>query len=560
MAALLTLVVALGVWGGARTLVAYQQRGVVTAMPTVGSPLLPGSAVGVQVFLDKEVDVANIRRTAEMLRDAGVTNARQSFSWCELETEGRGVYWDRANNKPSWQKYDQIVDILAANGVKVMARLDNAPTWSRTGNKDNAPGNCQKGPPTDLNAYADFVRAFTAHYRGKVAAVQIWNEPNLGVEWAGEPLNAVRYTDMLRRAYAAAKQGDPDVTVVTAAMAPTKAEPPVGIPDLAYYEQMYQAGAKGAFDVLAVNVYGLGEPPDDRRLAADRFNISRPILVHQIMERYGDSGAQIWATEFGYNSLPDNWTGEPSIWGENVDERTQARYLLGGLTRMKTEWPWMGAVFVWGFRWAERPGAFGKDPANPTGPPKPEPYFALVNYDFTPRPAWLAVREFARTQTLRPGRTAATDSLLQPGPGWERADAALVASAPDATLAVPFTGTDLAVIGTGGAVRVAVDGGREATIRLPATPDTPAILADHLPDVTHTATIRPATGTVRLGGFLVQRRDGFGWLLPALTVAVVLIGAGAIGCVVAETLGAIGGVIARRFRRIAPPPRRVMAP
>ena len=558
MAALLTLVVALGVWGGARTLVAYQQRGVVTTMPAADGPLLPGNAVGVQVFLDKEVDVANIQRTAAMLRDAGVTSARQSFSWCELETEGRGVFWDRANNKPSWQKYDQIVEILAANGVRVLARLDNAPTWSRTGNAANVPGNCQKGPPTDLNAYADFVRAFTEHYRGKLAAVQIWNEPNLGVEWAGEPLNPVRYTDMLRRAYAAAKQGDPDITVLTAALAPTKAEPPVGISDLAYYAQMYQAGAKGAFDVLAVNVYGLGEPPDDRRLATDRFNLSRPVLVRQIMERYGDTGTPIWATEFGYNSLPRNWTGEPSIWGENVDEPTQARYLVGGLTRMKSEWPWMGAVFVWGFRWAERPGTFGKDPLNPSGPPKPEPYFALVNYDFTPRPAWLAVREFARNQTLRPGRTAATDGLLSPEPGWERADASLTASAPNATLAVPFTGTDLAVVGTGGTVRVAVDGGRAAIIRLPATPGTVTLLAARLPDGPHTVTLETTEGTVRLGSFLVQRRDGFGWLLPALTAGAGLIGAGAIGCVVAETLGAMRGRMQRRRR--SPAPRRVAAP
>lgn len=549
-AALLTLVVALGIWGGARTLTGYERRGIITAMPAADAPLVPGNAVGVQVFLDKEVDVANIRRTAAMLKDAGVTNVRQSFSWCELETTGRGVYWDAVNNKPSWQKYDQIVDILNGAGISIMARLDNAPTWSRTG-RDNAPGNCQKGPPTDLSAYADFVRTFTDHYKGRVAAVQIWNEPNLAEEWTGEPLNAVRYTDMLRRAYAAAKQGDPNVVVVTAAMAPTaETNPAVGMSDLTYYEQMYQAGAKGAFDVLAVNVYGLGEPPDDRRLAADRFNVSRPILVHDIMVRYGDTRTPVWATEFGYNSLPRGWTGEPSIWGQNVDEETQGRYIVGGLARMAQEWPWMGNVFIWGFRWAERPGTFGKDPQNPVGPPKPEPYFALVNYDFTPRPAWLAVKQYVHSQTLRPGRTAATDSLIQAGPGWERtgagADATIAASAPDATLSIPFTGTDLAVVGTGGTVRVSVDGSDMGTVKLAGAPGAATLLAGDLPDGAHTAILHPAAGTVRLGSLLVQRRDDFGWLLRLLTFGVILIGAGAIGCVVAETIGACDAFLARR--------------
>ncbi len=549
VAAVLTLFVLVGMWGGARTLTTYEQRGVVTTMPPADAPLLPGKAVGVQTFLDKEVNVDYIRRTAEMLKEGGVTNVRQAFSWCELEPDGRGVYWDQANNKPSWQKYDQIVDILAANGIAITARLDNAPTWSRSGQTNDPGSKCQKGPPTDLTAYSDFVRMFTTHYRGRVAAVQIWNEPNLSEEW-GNTLNVVQYTDMLKRAFQAAKQGDPEVRVVTAAMAPTKeTDPKVGVSDLIFYEQMYRAGAKGSFDVLAVNVYGLGEPPDDRRLSTDRFNVSRPILVHDIMTRYGDTTTPVWATEFGYNSLPKGWNGEPSIWGPNVDEQTQARYLVGGLTRMKEEWPWMGTVFVWGFRWAERPGTFGYPVGGPYGPPKAEPYFALVNYDFTPRPAWNAVRQFARNQTLRTGRTAATDALIQPGPGWEHADGSamiLTSSVPDATLTIPFSGTDLAVIGTGGQVRLTVDGKDGVTVALAPSASGVTRLASNLADGPHTVVLHSMGGAVRLSDFLVQRRAPFGWVLPLLTLGVILIGAGAISTVIVETLIVVDSLVLRR--------------
>jgi hypothetical protein len=283
------------------------------------------------------------------------------------------------------------------------------------------------------------------------------------------------------------------------------------------------------------------------------------------MERYGDTRTPVWATEFGYNSLPKGWTGQPSIWGQNVDEATQARYIVGGLTRMTREWPWMGSIFIWGFRWAEKPGTFGKDPTNPVGPALPEPYFALVNYDFTPRPAWLAVTQFTHNQMLRTGRTTATDPLIHPGPGWERegtgADAALAASAPDATLTIPFTGTDLAVTGSGGTVRVSVDGNDSGMIRLASAPGTATTLAARLPDGAHMATLRPVDGTVRFSSVLVQRRDDFSWLLPLLTFGTILVGAGAIGWVVAETIGACDALIARRrANRQRPLPEGVTVP
>lgn len=537
LAALLTLAVAVGTWVGTEKVTAFEGRGVETAMPDANAPLLSGRGVGVQVFLDKEAEADKVRRTVAMLKEGGIASVRQTFSWCELE-KSLGTYWDAANNKPTWQKFDTIVDELNNAGIGILARLDTAPTWARPG-MTNMPGECQRGPPNDLTAYGDFVRTFTTRYRGKITAVQIWNEPNLTNEWGGT-LNVVQYVDMLRRGYKAAKEGDPNVLVVTAALAPTKeTDPKVGVSDLLFYEQLYQNGAKGAFDVLAVNVYGLGEPPDDRRLAADRFNVSRPILVHQIMERYGDTKTPIWATEYGYNSLPKGWEGEPSIWGPNVDEQTQARYLVGGLERMTSEWPWMGQVFIWGFRWAEPPGQFGYQ-GTTTGKPKPEPYFALVNYDFTPRPAWKAVAQFARDQTLRTGRFAATDPLVRAGPGWNRvgdpAKPSLIASAPDATLTIPFTGTDLALIGAGGIARVAVDGEDKGTVAIASTQPTP--LATNLRDGRHLVTLRPVDSSVPVSGFVVGRRAAFGWVGPLLMLGMAMIGAGAGGVIVWECVGA----------------------
>jgi len=159
-AALLTLVVSVGSWYGASTLNNFATRGVAAGLPAADAPLVPGQDIGMQVFLNKESDPENVRRTVEMLRDGGVTWVRQVFDWCELETDGRGQYWDKKNNRPSWQKYDFIVDQLTQAHIRILARLDNAPAWSRPG---KGIGACQPGPPNDLNTYADFVRNVTTH-------------------------------------------------------------------------------------------------------------------------------------------------------------------------------------------------------------------------------------------------------------------------------------------------------------------------------------------------------------------------------------------------------------
>ena len=76
-------------------------------------------------------------------------------------------------------------------------------------------------------------------------------------------------------------------------------------------------------------------------------------------------------------------------------------------------------------------------------------------------------------------------------------------------------------------------------------------LASNLPDGPHTATLRATGGTVRLGSFLVQRRAPFGWIVPLLTLGVILIGAGAIGTIVAALFGACDDALRRTRRRRA---------
>jgi polysaccharide biosynthesis protein PslG len=371
--------------------------------PIAGAGLNP---MAVNVFLDKEVDPDTVRHTLRVARDGGFTMIRQGFPWSDLEISGKGDFTDRRTDPPrsAWAKYDFIVEQAHAYGLQILARLDAPPDWARKTPVSHS-------PPRNNADYADYVAAVVSRYKGQIRYFQIWNEPNLEGEWAGQP-DPAEYTALLKAAYQAAHAANPDVVVLMAPLAPTAERGPANINDLIYMQGMYDAGAGPYFDLGNVVVYGLGYSPEERRTGLDRINFSRPVLTRAVMERNGDAAKGMWASEYGYMSLPPDWAADPlnkpSIWGNDSAE-TQAAYLVDGYQRARAEWPWMGPMFVWMLR--------EPDPI----PHEPQPYFSILNPDFTPRPAFIALQRYSRRFPIADtGAGEPTSPALRVEGPWER--------------------------------------------------------------------------------------------------------------------------------------------
>ena len=85
----------------------------------------------------------------------------------------------------------------------------------------------------------------------------------------------------------------------------------------------------------------------------------------------------LWASNWGWNSLPDNWTGAPSIWGSVTgDQRTS--YTLAALDRADREWAWLGGMILRNWQ-----------PAAP--PDDPQWGFALIDSQGSPTPLYTAL-------------------------------------------------------------------------------------------------------------------------------------------------------------------------
>lgn len=365
---------------------------------------------GVNTFLQKEVEEPKLRAMLQMIQDAGFVWLRQEFPWEDLEVDGRGQFTDSRNDyngdgQPdtidSWLKYDRIVDLTEAYGLKLMVRLSNPPDWSRANNPETLAGNY--APPDDFQDFVHYATAIAARYKGRITHYQVWNEPNIYPEWGEQFADPVAYTDMLCRTYKALKAIDENIVVISGALAPTiSLDGYQGYQDLVYLQNMYDNGAAACFDVLAAQGYGLFSGPTDRRMRLTSVNVARHVYYRDLMVANGDAHKPIWLSEVAWNPVLDADLSPEQIADYNrfgtVTEDQAARYLPLLYQRAAEEWAWIGNMSYWFFT---RP--------DPSESNQSFFYFRMVEPDyqpekptFTPLPVYTAAQDYIAQMQANP--------------------------------------------------------------------------------------------------------------------------------------------------------------
>jgi polysaccharide biosynthesis protein PslG len=479
---------------------------------------------GINIFLEQEVEEAKRERTVAMIADAGFHWLRQEFPWEDIEIHGKGDFEDRRHEpaRSAWDKYDSIVALAEKYHLELIVRLSNPPEWTRA--RGIAAGTF--APPDDYNDFGDFVAAVVARYKDRVHYYQIWNEPNIYPEWGEAPVNPRQYVTLLKVAYTRAKAVDPDVVIISGALASNIELDYRNLNDFSFLQQMYDAGARPYFDILAMQGYGLWSGPTDHRMQPRVINFSRPRFVRDLMVQNGDAAKPIWISEMNWNAVPDDVADKR--FGQ-VTEAQQARYAPLAYQRAQEEWPWLGVINFWYFKRASDQWKLEQ---------KPEYYFRMVEPDFTPLPVYDAMKAYtAQPPVVYPGFHQEDHWALQYTGAWESvADTRAVlghlmrSNDPQATLSFTFTGTALMLVapqGPGlGKMQIEIDGNRkEVNLGGPAAAAHHFVIARRFSSYgPHQVTIRPAPGqdnaAIAIDGLIVERRAL--WLQPVLLVGITL--------------------------------------
>jgi hypothetical protein len=252
-------------------------RAVVSTPATTVAPLMGINIRG----LGDYPTMRTLDRTIAQARALHATVIRIEVPWSLMEPVGQGRIEPRAQSVA-----DRLIDDATADGIKVIMMVDSSPCWAssapgailrKCSPRRSSPANAW--PPTNPADYAAFVAYLAKRYGTSLAAIEIWNEPDQANQlyFAG-PNKAQRYAAILRAAYPAIKQANPNVPVIAGSL--------VGYNGV-FLRALYAAGIKGYYDGLAVHFYTL-------TLASLR-------QFREVQVANGDT-KPLWLDEFGWSN------------------------------------------------------------------------------------------------------------------------------------------------------------------------------------------------------------------------------------------------------------------
>ncbi len=330
---------------------------------------------------------------------------RLRMDW--IKQQLRWGVFSPAQGQFDWSGFDRVINAASANGLKVMLSIVTAPKWSHPNLPPTADDpEAINAPPDDLNQYAQFVGEVIDRYKGKVHAIEIWNEQNIDAEWRANPqaVSPEKYVEMLKLAYQTIKAKDPNIVVISGALSPTgffvggcSAQ---GCDDGPYLKRMVDAGFLNTADCVGVHANGYNVPPD--KTYKDGYNdpnaqfrgpFENPIpswYFRSTLELYRDtvsSQKPLCVTEFGWaTSEGFNYTKPSYEFAADNTLQEQADWIVQAFQLMQ-DWKYVKMAFLFNLYLAQK---------SPDGVQDRAAAWSIMDQNGAARPAFEALRLYMK--------------------------------------------------------------------------------------------------------------------------------------------------------------------
>jgi hypothetical protein len=257
---------------------------------------------------------------AQHMAQAGVQTVRLFAYWGLLEPQP-GQY--------NWPLADAVIQNVAQAGLTPAMQFANSPGWIAPNNPNSPPIYSSSQITAWQQFLANFVRRYGAHgsfwaahptlpYH-PVTSYEIWNEPNLRLNWGGPP-NARNYLKLLQVSTPVIHANDPSAKVIFAGLFPFP-RPEFGVHALKFLNSYFRhKGAKKWFDALSLHPYSFTPKQVVPTVRLFRKNLNS----HKAAKK------PIWITELGWTTGGHDWAIAPF----KATEAQQAQYLTQSFNKL----------------------------------------------------------------------------------------------------------------------------------------------------------------------------------------------------------------------------------
>jgi len=295
---------------------------------TWGAQTVPASRAdgvyGMHTFVQDHCDTAHINQQLDWVVHAAGPGAyvKQLLYRIDASTQGPSACWVEFVNGCYDRGLTPIVRLQGHQGSGVWTKPSPDPNGSYT---------------SLAQAYARVVAGLPKR-DGQPLYVEVWNEPNLDIEWGGraDPAEYARF--LVDVAAAIRALGDARVRILNGGLSPGG-----DIPPEAFIDGMATVpGSLWAFDVWAAHPYSDNRPPeqnihDGTATVYRNLTIDSYLLELDRLALHGRSGLQVLITEAGYA------LGQDGFWGilglPPINEPNRADYISRAFRDYWSAWP-----------------------------------------------------------------------------------------------------------------------------------------------------------------------------------------------------------------------------
>jgi hypothetical protein len=318
-------------------------------------------------FYDVPPGAGEASVAAARAREGGAAVVRVLVRWAYVQPLSASD-WD-------WSTVDAYIQALDAAGIRPLLVVTTSPGWAQDPADRCTTILC---PPaaSRLPAFATFVEQLARRYAGAdPAGIEIWNEPNLTVDWktATGP-DPKRYTALLKAGASASRKVDSKLPVILGGLA-SGLDGFYKYSSTTFLNVVYANGGKGSFDAIGLHPY---PQPDERNPFPSTWQLDFALYqARYARDVNNDRGRAIWITETGFSTGMPARGDWPAVSG-TATEGTQGQGILAWYDRA-AQFSDVKAFLVWRLR---------DDAASPY-----ETGWGVLHGDWSPKPAFCELHE-----------------------------------------------------------------------------------------------------------------------------------------------------------------------